>query len=784
MHRLSSLPLALASTLPVLLFAQNGGSSGVSEGGEESEVIVIENADSGADSSEGQDGASEAERSEGDGAPSADAQAQDADAADASADAGEGSSEASENGGAGGSEAAGSGGETPAEDPGDASEAAAENGAGDREKGAEAAARERASAAEEQGGGPEGGPDSPQDVAVVQEGEGDTAAEGDPEASGGEQAEGGEGSSAADPSGSGEAETSVDIPEAQAEEGELKDDDVTLELPGEKQKEAGEGATKGEGQQEKDLISVDFPDAQVRTILRNVADFFDLNVVIPDTLQGRTSVKLHNVTWRQVFEVVLEPLGFTFVEDRNIIRIKSIEEIQTEPVDTRVFVVDYAKAGEIKGSVQPLVDTNAGGRIQVDQRSNALVVTERPSRLTEIQEIIDRLDRATEQVMIESKFVEVTRNDMKNLGVNWTSLSGYRASAGPFERQFSRERSKTETDTASREQTSDQQTTTTTGPGGTTSTTTTTSTNPFESLEEITSTASTSRVDSAVFSAEEFEVILSALNTEDDVKLVSHPTVVTVDNKEAMIHVGETQRFPEFTFNPETGQRQIDGFEEFQFGIQMSVTPQVNSAGFINLTIDSKVEERVGSTVIEGTEFPISAIREAESDVMIKDGFTIAIGGLSEQDKRDGSTKVPLLGDLPGVGQFFRSKSDETTARDLLIFITAKTLNPDGSNYKDIVDPRVMRDMGLVESDVPGYRVPEKDREQLERLRELQQKARRTEEMGEVRQKIETVESRIRKPDAAQTKGGDPAETGGEAEANEKGDENDDARRMRRGVRR
>ena len=76
-----------------------------------------------------------------------------------------------------------------------------------------------------------------------------------------------------------------------------------------------------------ETISVDFPDEDVRTVLRSVADLFDLNLVIPDSLQGRTSIKLRNITWDQVFEVVLEPLGYTFVEDRNIVRIKSIQEL-------------------------------------------------------------------------------------------------------------------------------------------------------------------------------------------------------------------------------------------------------------------------------------------------------------------------------------------------------------------------------------------------------------------------------------------------------------------------
>ncbi len=196
------------------------------------------------------------------------------------------------------------------------------------------------------------------------------------------------------------------------------DSEVVLELPGQETSGPGSAAMA-----EEETISVDFPEEEVRTILRNVADLFDLNLVIPDTLQGRTSVKLRNITWRQVFEVVLEPLGFTYVEDRNIIQIRSLVDLTSEPMDTRVFILNYAGADAIQDSISPLIDTASGGKIQVDKRSNALVITERPSRMNRIQEVIDTLDRATDQVMIESKFIEVSNGDLSDIGVDWAYLN-------------------------------------------------------------------------------------------------------------------------------------------------------------------------------------------------------------------------------------------------------------------------------------------------------------------------------------------------------------------------
>ena len=196
----------------------------------------------------------------------------------------------------------------------------------------------------------------------------------------------------------------------------------------------GDGGSEGGGSllQADETITIDFPDEEIRSVLRNVADLYELNLVIPDTLVGRTSVKLREVTWEQVFEVVLSPVGYTYVRDNNIIKVVSREELAMEPTDTRVFLINFARAEDIHKTIEPLVSPEIGGRVQVDVRSNALVITERPSRMDKIQEIIDRLDKPTDQIMIESKFIEASDRDVTNLGINWASLNGYGVQAGPF----------------------------------------------------------------------------------------------------------------------------------------------------------------------------------------------------------------------------------------------------------------------------------------------------------------------------------------------------------------
>lgn len=458
--------------------------------------------------------------------------------------------------------------------------------------------------------------------------------------------------------------------------------EVVLELPGQA---TGAGASFGD----EETITVDFPDEDVRTILNNVAELFDLNLVIPDGLQGRTSLKLRNVTWRDVFEVVLEPLAYTYVEDRNIIRVKTIAELTTEPVDTRVFVVNYAAAAELQASVAPLIDAGAGGQIKVDVRSNALVITERPSRMNKIQEIIERLDSETDQVMIESKFIEVRNTDTKNLGIEWSSLSEFAVAANGV-------------------------------------------TSPLKNLD--------TALDSAVFSAEQFDAVLSALNTKNDVEIVSNPTVVTLNNTAAKIAVGDRYPLPVYSFNSETGARQLDGFEYEDIGITLDVTPQVNSAGFINLDIVPEVSSTSANAELEGTQIPIITSRRTESNITIKDGYTLAIGGLISSTETKNSTRVPFLGNLPGLKNVFGNDSDTLIKSNLIIFITAKTLNPDGSTYKDVIDPRTIEEMGILPSDLPGYQIPEEEMKAMQDVEDFRAKTEYQQEIDALRAQLLALE--------------------------------------------
>lgn len=417
---------------------------------------------------------------------------------------------------------------------------------------------------------------------------------------------------------------------------------------------------------DRDTLSVDFPDEEIKTILRNVADLFELNLVVPDTLTGKTSIKLRDVTWRQIFQVVLSPVGYSYVEEGNIIKVVSNESLLQEPTTTDVVIINNAKAADLVPTITVLIDAAAGGKIVVDARSNALVITERPSRMGRIRQTIEALDKATDQVMIETKFVEVTDRDIRNIGVNWASLQGFQLGVGGINQTFQRSRGQdftsgsdrtnssgansasSSTGTNTTGTTGSSSVTTTNGSsndvtvnntGGVTAVQTTTSTgdlltfNPTTNLPTVTpvppvsnttttanspssqtntsnttstgstttgttgstsdvqntvtntlantassavnnllglsNTGGTSRVASAVFSSSDFNVILSALKTMNNTKIVSNPTIVTLNNTEAFINIGQEFPIPNYTYNAERGSFEVSGFEYKPIGIIM-----------------------------------------------------------------------------------------------------------------------------------------------------------------------------------------------------------------------
>lgn len=333
-----------------------------------------------------------------------------------------------------------------------------------------------------------------------------------------------------------------------------------------------------------------------------------------------------------------------------------------EPTVTRVLLIYYANAREIQNLLFPLVDTAKGGYIQVDERSNALLVTERPSRMNDIQAVIERLDRPPHQVLIEAKLFEIVRQEHE--------------------------------DRESKD-----------GEG--------------DSPESTAQTGSASS--NAVYNSQEANRILSQLEATKDTRLVSSFNVVTLDGKEA--HVTMVKRFPvpRVEFDEKQGGLRTQSIDYQEFDISMKVRPEVSYDGFIRLSITPVVSSRVGEVRLNdqaGTaSLPIISTKSMSTEVRLKSGSTVAIGGLSDQIS--GSVVTPQLTESSPPQRGSNKDTAEFFTSRFLIFVTARTLNPDGTSYRDTADPRVLHEMEIVDSEIPGYKIPEEQLKSLNKMRDL-----------------------------------------------------------------
>ncbi|NQU11051.1 hypothetical protein HQ590_09695 [bacterium] len=382
-----------------------------------------------------------------------------------------------------------------------------------------------------------------------------------------------------------------------------------------------------------DQLIIEYVEADIQNVLRTLASRAGLNLILGDEVTGNVTVHLEGVDYEEAMRLIVESKGYAFVKDKTIIKVKSKESLDLEPVELRVVTLNYAKADDVKKAMDSVL--TARGKVQVDVRSNTLIISDTPSNLVRIMPLLEALDLQTPQVMIEAKFVETTRNPKKDLGINWTdTLLNHEFSAGPF--SLSKDLA-----------------------GGAWDPST------------------------AVFDAGSAKILFSFMSRDTQTELLANPRIVTTDNGKARISIATQYPIPSFSFSEQTASLQVSGFDYKDIGIILSVTPRINKNEFITLEVTPEASSSSESATLQSgggssVEIPIINTRTATTTVLIKSGHTLAIGGLMRVDVEERYTKVPIMGDLPGIGPFFRSKSLSKIKRDLLIFLTPTIVGPEG----------------------------------------------------------------------------------------------------------
>ncbi len=420
-------------------------------------------------------------------------------------------------------------------------------------------------------------------------------------------------------------------------------------------------------------LSLNFQNIEVRSLLQVIADFTNFNIVTSDSVTGAVTLRLQDVPWDQALDIILQAKGLGMRKSGNVLWVAPKDEIAAkeklelessaaiqnlEPLRTQSFQMNYAKAADIAvqlrgGAASSAAAANSArilsprGSVIAEPRTNQLFVTDVASRLEQVQQLIAKLDVAVRQVLIEARIVEASDTFGKSLGVK---LGGGIGGSGV--QVLSVDGSALNATLGSSY---------TDGSAATTSGT-------FVNLPAVGQggyNAASFAVSIFNSAANRFlNLEISALEADGKGKVVSSPRVVTADQTKALIEQGTELPYQTATSSGATA------IAFRKANLKLEVTPQITPEGNIILDLDVS-KDTVGQSTAAG--FAINT-KHIQTQVLVENGGTVVIGGIFELTESENETKVPLLGDLPGVGNLFKTRSRLANKQEMLVFITPKMI--------------------------------------------------------------------------------------------------------------
>ncbi len=431
-------------------------------------------------------------------------------------------------------------------------------------------------------------------------------------------------------------------------------------------------------------LSLNFQDIEVRAVLQLLADFTDLNMVTSDTVRGSLTLRLKNVPWDQALDIILKTKGLGMRQSGNVMMIAPSEEIaareklelealrQVEelvPLKSELIQINFAKARELADllSSQDSTLLSERGKVSIDQRTNTLLILDTADRLAQIRKLVNKLDIPVRQVLIESRIVLANDDFAKDLGVRF-GVTGVRDSGNNlFLSSGTIGGSEGGTDllvgSALDNLANNGQAlpvTIGTGEEGV----------PSRLNFNLPAGGNAGSIAFAILGSNTLiDLELSALQIEGRGEVISSPRVVTSDQREAVIRQGTQIPFQQAASSGATSVSFKDAV------LSLTVTPQITPDDRIMMNL-RVTKDSVGAVLptAEGGSAPSIDTREISTEVLVRSGETVVLGGIHEQTKRQDITKIPFFGDIPFIGALFRNKSIVDNNTELLIFVTPKVL--------------------------------------------------------------------------------------------------------------
>ena len=409
------------------------------------------------------------------------------------------------------------------------------------------------------------------------------------------------------------------------------------------------------------IKTLSLTNADIKSVLVYLSSYGGVNIVASPAVEGNVTVRLSNVTWRDALDIICQTYGLAKVEAGNYIRVmkaedyyaensalqKSLQDVEnTKPLQTEIISVKYNVASEIKTAVKGLLSTR--GNVDTDERTNSLIIRDLPENLVKVDDLIQVLDKETQQIKISAQLLEVESGFLRELGVDWRIINQdfvpeaptQPGATSPPDQLFPENPAYQDFAKGEASQNGTKQFS-------------------GDKLGQF-SVSKLVKVDHGLFKGTyDIGAILATVESSNKGKIIAHPEVTTLDNVEAYIQMG--QKIPIKQFDP-SGNTIITFYD---VGTKLRVTPHVTSENRILLHL---IPER--SSYQFDPNGVIINTQNAETNVVVENGETAVIGGLTNQEINSLKVGLPILKDIPILGYLFGYNKKEITTRDLVIFVT------------------------------------------------------------------------------------------------------------------
>lgn len=410
-------------------------------------------------------------------------------------------------------------------------------------------------------------------------------------------------------------------------------------------------------------ISLEFKDADIKNVFRLLAEVSGRNIMVTDDVNRKVTVRLVEIPWDQAMDLIIDTNGLGKEEIGNVIRVSTAARLKAErdslaaatksqenlePLQTAYLTLNYAKV--VKGPTDSSTDKDLvervkvlltpRGKVEADQRTNTLIVRDIKSSIEDVQNLLGRLDTRTPQVLIESNLIETTPTFSRALGIQMETL-------------FNKGHVRSSTRFRAEQPYNDAALTF------------------FENTTPLFTPASGF---SFAYLGSRVAALLSAAEAEGNVKIISRPSVVTLNNVESQIESANIVRIR--TSAATVGE--AGALREIRAGITLKVTPQVSADGFVLLNITAKSSTLDFGRTVDG--IPQENTREAKANVLVRDGETVVIGGIMKDTSADSETGIPYLRNIPVFGWLFKRSSWQKDFEELVVFITPRILAAGSEN--------------------------------------------------------------------------------------------------------